>query len=160
MREGGQMDIKKMIRDRLNELDREKEKSSKEQEKEIARKEKDIQAKHAQADILEKFIKTVRECFERAKEEIDGSDCPCHIDFFSDEEIGRLCAIQISFWLPNHDKPFYLKYEGKAGSNEIEREICSADPSSLGRLGFPIDYLSREKIEEHIEDFIKMALSK
>ncbi len=81
-----------------------------------------------------------------------------NIDPFSDKKTGRLCAIQISFSLANYDKSFYLKYEGKAGSDEIKKEICLGDTSSLSRHGFGIDYLSRERIKKHIEDFIKAAL--
>ena len=153
------LDIKKRIRDRKNKLDRDKERLRKEQEKETAKEKNDIQAKHAQADILEKFIKdTVKPCFEEVKKNIDETDSPCNIDPFSDKKTGRLCAIQISFSLANYDKSFYLKYEGKAGSDEIKKEICLGDTSSLSRHGFGIDYLSRERIKKHIEDFIKAAL--
>lgn len=154
------MDIKKWMRDRINELDREKERLHKEQEKETAKKENDIQAKYAQADILDKFIKrTVMPCFEKAQKDYQAPDFLCEIDTFPDKQ-GRLYAIKINFSLVNHNKLFYLKYEGKVGNDEVKREICLADPSSPSRHGFDIKHLSPEIINKHIKAFLKAALPK
>lgn len=143
------MDRKKWVRDLIN---REKEKLSKGYEKETATKEKDIQTKNDQADTLEKFIRTVQKHFEEAKKDIHGPDSPCNIDLIRDNET-RLCAIKFNFSLKNHHKSFYLKYEGQIGSDEVKR---ITDFSGLSRdvRGFPIDHLSHEKIEKHIDDFL------
>ncbi len=153
------MDIKKRVRDRINELDRDKEKLRKKQEQETAKENKNIQAENAQADILEKFIKeTVKPCFEKVKEDLHLPDFLCEIEPIPDKQ-GRLYAIKIKFSLVNHDKSFYLKYEGKAGSNLIKREIYLGYQSSLSRIDFPIDNFP-SIIEKHIEHLIETALPK
>jgi len=153
-----QMDIKKWVHDRINELDREKEELLEKQKQEAIKENNDIQAQHDQADILEKFIKeTIKPCFEKIQENLQSPDFLCEIEPISDKQ-GPLYAIKIKFSLLNHDKSFYLKYEGEPGNDNVTEEFFPGCQSLPDRRGFPIDQLSCKKIEKDIEDLIKQSL--